>query len=281
MDFQNQQMLEHLFDKHQAHPLIQQELDGNTQLQDQIRQAVERSQGVLTAAFITDVLVHLVQAKRATVPALVSLFRFHYSERPEPTQFTAMALAGLIALQLAYWDADRHQVVIRHDVSERTHTLIKQYMYLPPMIVPPLEVRDDGRNRGSGYTTKPNDSLLLQDNHHEGDLYVQHLNRVNQVGLTINAEVVTTIRNEWRDLEAPKPNETFEDYKKRIKAFEQYEAYSFMVMALMIEMGNRFHLTHKYDKRGRTYCQGYHVDYQGTPWNKAVVELANPLPIRS
>jgi len=34
-------------------------------------------------------------------------------------------------------------------------------------------------------------------------------------------------------------------------------------------------MTHRYDKRGRVYCMGYHVNYQGTPWNKAVIELAD------
>jgi DNA-directed RNA polymerase len=43
----------------------------------------------------------------------------------------------------------------------------------------------------------------------------------------------------------------------------------------MVEMGNRFYLTHRYDKRGRTYAQGYHVNTQGNCWNKAVIELAD------
>ena len=39
--------------------------------------------------------------------------------------------------------------------------------------------------------------------------------------------------------------------------------------------GNDIYLTHKYDKRGRIYCQGYFISYQGTDWNKAVIELSN------
>ena len=34
-----------------------------------------------------------------------------------------------------------------------------------------------------------------------------------------------------------------------------------------------FYLTHAYDKRGRTYAQGYHVSYQGNDWNKACVQF--------
>jgi DNA-directed RNA polymerase len=43
--------------------------------------------------------------------------------------------------------------------------------------------------------------------------------------------------------------------------------------------GNRFWLTHKYDKRGRTYCQGYHVSYQGNDYNKACIEFADGEPL--
>jgi len=38
-------------------------------------------------------------------------------------------------------------------------------------------------------------------------------------------------------------------------------------------------LTHKYDKRGRCYSQGYHVNPQGNDWNKAVIEFAEKEPV--
>jgi DNA-directed RNA polymerase len=47
------------------------------------------------------------------------------------------------------------------------------------------------------------------------------------------------------------------------------------VIGILEGFSNEFYLTHRYDKRGRVYCQGYHVTYQGTPWNKAVLELAD------
>ena len=39
--------------------------------------------------------------------------------------------------------------------------------------------------------------------------------------------------------------------------------------------GNHFYLTHRYDKRGRTYAQGYYINPQGNEWNKAVLEFAD------
>jgi DNA-directed RNA polymerase len=61
----------------------------------------------------------------------------------------------------------------------------------------------------------------------------------------------------------------------RRKAFEKYDQSSKDVMHALMGIRDRFWLTHKYDRRGRTYCVGYHINYQGTSWNKAVVEFAN------
>ena len=66
-----------------------------------------------------------------------------------------------------------------------------------------------------------------------------------------------------------------EDFAKRKRAFEKYDRTAKDVIDLLVKEGNEFYLTHKYDKRGRIYCQGYHVTYQGAPWNKACIEFAD------
>lgn len=280
MDYENQEMIEHIFNEKQARPLLMRELGKNTQLQENIDIVVDTMPDVITREFIEDVLVHLIQAKRTTVPALAGMLRFHFARHVDAYQRVATAVAGMIATQLVGFDYQRMQVVIRYDVSEQTHNLLRQYMYLPPMTIPPLDLRDNGKNRGSGYITQKHDSLLLQDNHHDGELCVDHLNACNRVPLSINEDMVKSMRNSWKNIEKQKPDETFEEYQKRLKAFEKYENDSFLVMALMLEMGNKFYLTHKYDKRGRTYAQGYQINTQGNCWNKAVVELANKEKVR-
>ena len=64
-----------------------------------------------------------------------------------------------------------------------------------------------------------------------------------------------------------------------MKAFERYDRVSHDVLAGLMAQGNRFHLTYKYDKRGRTYAQGYHVNPQGSDWNKACVVFADAEPL--
>ena len=68
----------------------------------------------------------------------------------------------------------------------------------------------------------------------------------------------------------------YEDYQKRVRAFQKYDRTARDVMTMVEVSGNgEFYLTHRYDKRGRCYSQGYHINYQGNSWNKAVVEFAN------
>ena len=39
--------------------------------------------------------------------------------------------------------------------------------------------------------------------------------------------------------------------------------------------GNNFYLKHAYDTRGRCYCEGYYINYQGSSFKKAIVQLAD------
>jgi hypothetical protein len=139
------------------------------------------------------------------------------------------------------------------------------------MVVHPREVKD---NHDTGYLLMRN-SLILRDNHHDEDICLDHINRVNDIKFSHDVDTAQMISNRWRNLDKPKDGETADDFQKRVKAFEKYDRTAKEVIDLLTTHGNEFYLTHKYDKRGRCYCQGYHVNYQGAPWNKAVIELAD------
>ena len=99
--------------------------------------------------------------------------------------------------------------------------------------------------------------------------------------MSLNADVVAFVQNQWKNLDKPKPSEAFEDYRKRVKAFAKYDKSSREVIDALFTAGDRFWLTHKYDKRGRTYCQGYHVSYQAADWNKACIQFADAEPLNA
>lgn len=271
MDYDNQKMLEHFFNERQTPKLLRRELLGSPV----VVSTIQKSE--LPEDFCLDLLSHMILAKRAPITALVGLLKHHFESSSQPHQKTADAVFKAIMADVIDWDPTTEQAVVRFDVDGKTHELIRQYQYLPPMIVPPLEVgTPDSVNRGSGYITIRTDSLILKNNHHDGDICPDSLNRFNKIPLRLNIQIATKVNNSWKNLDCPKEDETFEDYQKRVKAFDRYQKDAAFTMSLINEMGNRFYMTHKVDKRGRTYAQGYHINPQGNCWNKAVIELADP-----
>ena len=254
MDFENQQMIERMYDARQRSALYK---------------SYFAKFGVTNEATLAVMSAIALHKKTNVVTMLGILGNGHFKgDFNKASTFLEQCVDdGVIN-----YDASTDNFTVRFPVDQATEELARQYQYLPPMIVPPQELRD---NKDSGYLTRGADSLILNDNHHEGDICLDHLNKLNRVKLTANIQVVKKIRNSWKGLDKQKADETFQDYQDRIKAFERYEKHSFNVIALMEAMGNEFYLTHKPDKRGRTYCQGYHINYQGNSWNKAIVELAH------
>ena len=139
---------------------------------------------------------------------------------------------------------------------------IENSRYLPPMICEPSEVNN---NYSSGYLTH-NDSLILgTGNHHDGDLCLDVLNTVNRVQLKLDTQFLCTVE------EAP----TFEmETPEQVDQWKEFKRQSYEFYTLIAKSGNTFWLTHKVDKRGRIYAQGFHISTQGNPFKKASIELA-------
>lgn len=160
----------------------------------------------------------------------------------------------------------------RITLEPKTLELINQYQYLPPLIVPPKKLT---HNKSSAYYTIKSDSLILKNNHHDGDICLDSLNQFNSIAFSLNERVIRNIRDNRKHLDAPKGDESKDEYEARVNSFLKMEKESMHVFATLINSGNRFHFPHKTDKRGRTYCQGYHASYQGNCYRKAVIELAD------
>jgi hypothetical protein len=218
-------------------------------------------------SFGIDLLVQMVLHRRTTLPVLVSILRHHF----DSTQQTANEVLKAVYADLVDWNSDTRQLIIVHNISQDVQDDLDRFQYPLPMVVEPRPVNN---NRDTGYLTGTG-SIILRKNHHDDDVCLDHINRVNRVPFVINADTAHMIKNQWRNLDKPKPGETKTDFDKRVKAFEKYDRTAKEVIDLLLSQGDRIYLTHKYDKRGRTYCQGYHVNYQGAEWNKAVIELAN------
>jgi hypothetical protein len=214
-------------------------------------------------------LVQMVLHKRTVLSALVGTLRRYFND---DSQATVDELTKAVGADLVDWSPITRQFIVRFGITPDVQEELDRYQYPLPMVVAPVELKD---NHDTGYYLSRN-SVILKKNHHDEDVCLDHLNRSNKTRFRINEDVANTIRNRWKNLDKPKPEEDISCFQKRVKAFDKFNRSAFDVIEhLGLSTGGEFYLTHKYDKRGRTYAQGYVVNPQGNPWQKASVEFAH------
>ena len=299
MNYDTQLLIETMYSKHQARDLIRKELKESPDIMELVNKAVKKAKewqmgdyfesknrrlAILDSDifedFYIDVAGSLAQfgvAKYTQIVGMVSGMIKNMSQKEAIR--TAGELIGLAAIvdlvdviPAKLSNTGSMELVSRIQLGPKTLKLINQYQYLPPMVVPPRPVKD---NKGSGYLSIKWDSLILKNNHHELDICLDNINRFNSVAFALDDRVIRNIRDNRKHLDSPKSEETHDEWQARVESFLKMERESMKVFAMLINEGNRFYLTHKYDKRGRTYCQGYHVSYQGNTYRKAILQLAD------
>lgn len=264
---EHQLALEHLYDKNQTLRRIRKEFTDCKSFN--FKAFFEKAE--IPEAFAFDAMVQMALHRRTSVSTMVGILRRHYEPASDACQQAADMLKKMVDVGLIEWLPNREQLVVVASIDEDVQRDLDRYQYPMPMVVKPLPVRN---NLQLGYLATKG-SIILRNNHHDEDVCLDHINRLNRIRFSIDFDTARMIANRWRHLDKPKAGETENDYRKRVKAFEKYDRNSRQVIDQMLSLGNEFYLTHRYDKRGRSYCQGYHINYQGTPWNKAVIELAD------
>lgn len=137
---------------------------------------------------------------------------------------------------------------------------------LPPMLVKPRTLR---HNKSCGYLTINKDSLILGDkeNYHDECISLDVLNTLNQQALQLDLDICYKFQKEFNS-EFDKDTDEYLNQKKTYdKAKEQFEYFRDVIQDKTI------HFTHKVDKRGRVYSQGYQFNCQGSSFEKACLQL--------
>lgn len=260
---EHQMQLELLFSKNQLMPRMRKEFEESEDI-DFV--GFFKSIGI-DPKFGIDAMVQMALHKRADVPTLVGSLWHHYDN----AQDVIDALFKMASEDCFDFNPAIDKFIVKYGISQDVQLELEAFQYPLPMVVQPKEVVT---NRDTGYLTSKG-SIILKKNHIDDDVCLDHINRMNSIKLSINWDVAKMVKNSWKNLDKCKEGETREEYQKRVRAFEKYDRTAHEVMQLLTQEGNEFHLTHKYDKRGRTYSQGYHINYQGTSWNKAVLEFTD------
>ena len=137
---------------------------------------------------------------------------------------------------------------------------------LPPMLVKPRTLR---HNKSCGYLTINNDSLILGDkeNYHDECISLDVLNTLNSQALCLDLDICYKFQKEFKSEFAKDTDEYLNQRKTYERAKEQFEFFRDKIQ------DHTIHFTHKVDKRGRVYSQGYTFNFQGSSYEKACINL--------
>lgn len=137
---------------------------------------------------------------------------------------------------------------------------------LPPLVVKPRTLR---HNKSCGYLTIPTDNLILGDkeNYHDEYISLDVLNTLNSQALCLDLDICYKFQKEFNSEFDKDTDEYLNQLKTHNKAKEQFEYFRDVIQDRTI------HFTHKVDKRGRIYSQGYQMNYQGSSYEKACINL--------
>lgn len=218
--------------------------------------------------FQLDCVVQIYLHKQADLPTMVGLFSPKWGE----PQDVADLLKEAVQADMLDFDMETEKFTLKYGISADVEDLLARYQFPLPMIIPPRKISTN--KMGSGYLQDKSRIVLNgSDVFDDEDVCLDHIHRCNSVALTLNLDVVAS--DEGLMIKPKrKVGEGFLDFQKRQKQAETFYNTSIEVMKGLLALGNEFWLTHKYDRRGRTYAVGYHVNSQGTDYNKAVLELS-------
>lgn len=239
---------------------------------------------VLKAEFDSISDEHSVEEEKPFLNDLLIQIHLHRQTDPEtlvgilsPKHGTPQEVADLIVsmAEQDYLNMSILDGVVRFSrvftISEDVQHRLDMYQFPMPMIVPPLEVK---RNHDTGYYTS-SEPIVSNDRGHTGnkDVCLDHINRVNHIPMTLDMDLVRSTEGEFKKPRRNKGEDFFE-YNKRLRQAQIFYSTSREVMEGISAQSDVIFMTHKYDRRGRVYAKGYHINPQGTDFNKAVLVLA-------
>lgn len=247
--YQRQLELEEKYNKHQQYPLLM-----------QIFQEADIVSGSGSKP-VLKLLVHMAIQKRMPIAAAIGILSKDMSLENAACVVEFCVQHNLVGLS-------KDTLIVHYEPSMEIQNQIAMYMFLPPMVVEPLRVTS---NRQSGYLTA--DTTIMTKGSHTGDdVCLDVINILNSFEFSLDLNVLEH-SNMFESLKAYKEGETHEEYRKRIKQWKRFDTTTRELIANHYLDVSSIWFTHKYDKRGRMYCQGYNISYQGSEWNKAMVQV--------
>ena len=150
------------------------------------------------------------------------------------------------------------------ELNEEVLEDIAQYMYLPPMVSKPNFI--DANHTSPWYTIKSDSNILGGFiNHHIQDICLDVLNIQNSIQYVLDYWFIDNHEHKFTsDLTGKERQEAERQHESMLKQTAK---------AVEVIAGRTVYIPNKYDKRGRLYSQGYHINPQGSEYKKAMLNL--------
>ena len=238
---------------------------------------------------ITTILYSVVLLNKVTLSTLVSQTASTLSHEELPDRLSiALDLIVVISqsdlYSLQVFNTSTIWVVTHCLLGNIASTDISKLMYLPPMLCTPCVLKT---NTDSAHLTIKQESALLgvSTNHHNDNICLDHLNTMNKIKLSLDTNVLSYLSEDFelKTFLAEKKQDYIERGLHRFKIEDKLNSIeeqflnitklSYKVYTSIVTNNNTCHLTWKYDTRGRSYSQGYHMNIQGPSFKKAIVSL--------
>lgn len=104
-------------------------------------------------------------------------------------------------------------------------------------------------------------------NYHDGNICLDHINRMNKIPMALNKEFLLKYPEE------PKDESAVDTYEKE-ELWRHYTNEGKKRYAHALTHAERLYLNHKPDTRGRIYAVGYYITSQGSSYKKAMLQFA-------
>ena len=153
---------------------------------------------------------------------------------------------------------------INHVVADNVLYKIHATQYLPPMLVEPIEWTD---NKTGGTYIFDDNCILGQGNMHDSKQGLDVLNTLQNIAWTFTSDI------HHPTLKARGDNESSKAFEQRKESHMQRVNQSKYIYNLYSNV-SEFYFVWKFDKRGRSYSQGYDINLQGSEEKKASIQFA-------
>ena len=158
-------------------------------------------------------------------------------------------------------------LIVAVELSNEVEQEIRLHMYPPPLVVEPKKLKD---NKDTGYYIGSG-TVMTRGSHTPKDVCIDVLNILNSFRYNLDLGVLAH-SSKFKAILKRKPDQSLQNYNKAVRQWAVFDSETRQLIDLYYKDKNLW-FTHAYDRRGRFYCRGYHINYQGNEWAKAIVQF--------